>query len=63
MNRLWIAFAFSLLFAIVGFLILLHHYLLVDIWFEVEDLHHETFVLSSFALAIGVLIGAFIQKN
>ena len=63
MDRIWIAVVFSLLFAVIGFLILLDQYFLIDIWFQVEDLHHETFVLSSFALAIGVLIGAFTQKK
>ena len=63
MNRMWIAFGFSLLFAVLGFLILLDQYLMFEIWFQIEDLHHETFALSSFALAIGVLIGALIQKK
>jgi hypothetical protein len=54
---MWITFDLSLLFAIVGFIILFVQYLMVEIWFEVEDLHHETFALSSFTLAIGILIG------
>ncbi len=63
MNRIWIAFGLSLLFAVVGFLILLDQYLMVQIWFEVKDFHHETAALSSFTMAIGILIGAFTQKK
>jgi hypothetical protein len=32
------------------------------IWFQFTDLHHETFTIASFALAIGILIGAVIKK-
>jgi hypothetical protein len=51
------------LFVVVDFLILLAQYFMVEIWFEVEDFHHETVALSSFAKAIGLLIGAFTQKK
>jgi hypothetical protein len=60
---MWIALGVSLLFAVVGFLILYDQYLINEIWFQVEDLHHESFALSSFTLVIGVLIGAFTQKK
>ena len=63
MNRLWIGFGFSLFFAALGFLILYDQYLMIEIWFQAKDLHHETFALSAFALAIGVLIGTLIQKK
>lgn len=63
MNRMWIALGVSLLFAFVGFLILYDQYLTFEIWFQIEDLHHESFAMSSFALAIGVLIGALTQKK
>ena len=63
MNRIWIVFGLSLLFAVVGFLILVDQYLIAEIWFEIEDLHHETFALASFTMAIGILIGAFTQKK
>jgi hypothetical protein len=61
LNRMWITFDLSLLFAIVGFIILFVQYLMVEIWFEVEDLHHETFALSSFNLAIGIFIGTLTE--
>jgi hypothetical protein len=58
MNRIWIALGFSFLFVVIGFLILYDQYLMIRIWFQVEDVHHETFALSSFAMAIGILLGA-----
>jgi len=32
------------------------------VWFQITDLHHETFAFASFALAIGIIIGAKIKK-
>jgi len=61
MNRIWIAIGFSFLFAVIGFLILYDQFLLIGIWFQLEDFHHETFALCSFALAIGILVGALTQ--
>jgi hypothetical protein len=52
----------ALFFLAVGFLILYDNYNRVGIWFQFSDLHHETFAISSFALAIGMLIGAKIKK-
>ncbi len=46
-----------LFFIVVGFLILLEQYLNYGVWFQTSDIHHETFALSSFALAIGIFIG------
>jgi hypothetical protein len=58
---MWIAFGLSLLFAIVGFIILFDQFSMFGIWFEVKDLHHETLALSSFTLAIGIFIGTLTQ--
>jgi hypothetical protein len=48
----------AFIFFVVGFLILLEQYLNYGVWFQIKDIHHETFALSSFALAIGILIGS-----
>jgi hypothetical protein len=56
-----IAFGLSLLFAFVGFIILFDQFSMFEIWFEVKDLHHETFALSSFNLAIGIFIGTLTE--
>ena len=50
-------------FFVIGIIILLEQYLNWGVWFQLEDIHHETFALSSFALAIGILIGSnFLKK-
>jgi len=53
----------ALLFLILGFLIMLHQFLYWGVWFQTEDLHHETFILASFSTAIGVCIGTGITKR
>jgi len=50
-------------FFVLGIIILLEQYLNWGVWFQLEDIHHETFVLSSFALAIGILIGSNFFKK
>jgi hypothetical protein len=47
-------------FFAVGFLVLLDQYLRIGVWFQLRDIHHETFAVSAFALAIGVLIGSIL---
>lgn len=61
MNRIWIALGLSFFFAVIGFLALYDQYLMIKIWFQIEDFHHETIALSSFALALGILLGALTQ--
>jgi uncharacterized membrane protein HdeD (DUF308 family) len=57
MDKKWITVFLSILFFIVGFLVLFEQYVNFGIWFQTKDIHHETFALSSFTLAIGILIG------
>jgi hypothetical protein len=45
-----------------SFLILYDQYMKIGIWFQLTDLHHETFAIASFAIAIGILIGATNKK-
>jgi len=57
MDKKWMAVSLSILFFVVGFLIMLEQYLNFGVWFQIKDVHHETFALSSFTLAIGIIIG------
>ena len=57
------AVSLSILFFILGFLVLLEQYLNIGVWFQMNDVHHETFALSLFTLAIGILIGSNLCKN
>jgi hypothetical protein len=44
----------------LAFLILYQQEVTFGVWFQIGDLHHETFALASLALGIEVLIGASI---
>ena len=46
-----------ILFLLLGFLILLHQVLTWGTWFQINDLHHETFALICFTMALGIYIG------
>ena len=50
-------------FFLIGIIILIDQFLKIKIWFQLEDLHHETFAISSFVFAIGILIGSILKKN
>lgn len=50
------------IFLAVGFLILFEQYLNHGVWFELEDIHHETFAIASVSLVIGILIGTVSSK-
>jgi len=58
-----VAVAFAVLFLIAGFLVLADQYFSFGVWFQIEDVHHETIALSLFSLAIGLLIGANSARN
>jgi len=47
----------------VAFLILLQQEISFGVWFQIKDVHHETFALASAALGAGVLIGSAIERK
>jgi hypothetical protein len=61
-NR-WVAVLVAVVFFVLTFLILYQQELAYGVWFELSDLHHETFALASVALGIGVLIGSAITSS
>ena len=63
MNKHLIAIVLGAFFFIVGIIILLEQYLSYGVWFQVKDVHHETFAIASFALAVGILIGSNYPKK
>ena len=60
MSNLWVAVLVAAVFFVFAFLILYQQEVTFGVWFQISDLHHETFALASLALGIGVLIGASI---
>jgi len=63
MSRKWIAFSLAMLFFVIGFLISLDQYFSIGTWFQLGDLHHESFALSSFTLAIGIFVGSSFERK
>jgi membrane protease YdiL (CAAX protease family) len=55
-NR-WVAVLVAAVFFAVAFLILYQQNTTFGQWFQIDQLHHETFALVSVALGLGVLIG------
>ena len=56
-------FGLTALFVIIGLIILVEQNLNYGIFFELDDIHHETFAIASFTLAIGFLIGSKLTKK
>ncbi|GAG97839.1 unnamed protein product [marine sediment metagenome] len=63
MKKHLIAVFLTAFFFVIGIIILLDQYLNIGVWFQFKDIHHETFAISSFALAIGIILGSTIPKN
>jgi cell division protein FtsL len=60
----WVAVLIAVVFFVVAFLILFQQKETFGVWFQISDLHHETFAVSAVALGLGVLIGSAItEKN
>ena len=52
-----------LVFLFAGFLVMLDQFVSIGIWFQFQDIHHETFAFSFFALAVGIVIGWYLPKK
>jgi hypothetical protein len=62
-NNRWVAVLVATVFFVLAFLILLEQKVSFGVWFQMGDLHHETFALSFATLGLGVLIGAIITET
>ncbi len=60
MNNQRVALLVSVIFFVLAFLILFQQKVTFGVWFQISDLHHETFAIASVALGLGVLIGSVI---
>ncbi len=63
MVKRWVAVLVAAVFFVLGFLALYDQYLNIGIWFQIEDIHHETFAVAFAALGLGVLIGAIVVTD
>ncbi|NIU39505.1 hypothetical protein GWN65_05955 [Candidatus Bathyarchaeota archaeon] len=48
---------------LMGFLILLEQVVTYGVWFEIDDIHHETFAVAFFALGVGIILGLISQNR
>lgn len=63
MNNRWVAVLVAVFFFAAAFLILYDQKLSFGLWFQVSDLHHETFAIAFAALGAGTIIGALLVEN
>jgi hypothetical protein len=61
-NR-WVAVLIAVVFFTAAFLILLQQKLTFGLWFQLGDLHHETFAIAAVAFGLGVLVASAITEN
>jgi hypothetical protein len=61
--RRWVPILVAVVFFILAVLILYQQKVTFGVWFEIKDLHHETFALSAVALGLGVLIGSAVTES
>jgi hypothetical protein len=62
-SNYWVAVLVAFVFFVLAFMILYQQEVAFGVWFELSDLHYETFALFSIALGIGVLIGIAITST
>lgn len=63
MNNRWVVVLVAVAFFVLAFLILYQQKVTFGVWFQISDLHHETFAIASAALGIGVLVGAVVVAD
>ncbi|MCW3998976.1 MAG: hypothetical protein NWE93_01900 [Candidatus Bathyarchaeota archaeon] len=63
MFKRWVAGLVAAVFFVLGFLILLDQKLSFGVWFQISDLHHETFAIAAVALGLGALIGSAVTET
>jgi hypothetical protein len=63
MSNRWVAVLVAAVFFVFAFLILYQQKITFGFWFQIGDLHHETFALASVALGLGILIGSAITET
>lgn len=58
----WVPVLIAVVFFVLAFLIQYQQKVTFGLWFQIGDLHHETFAIASVALGLGVLIGSAITE-
>jgi hypothetical protein len=63
MGRRTLAYALAFLAFVAAFLILYQQYITFGAFFQIEDIHHESFAMSAVALGIGIIVGVIIASE
>ncbi|MGE5555896.1 MAG: hypothetical protein ACM3UY_06510 [Methanocella sp.] len=63
MSNRWVAALVAAVFFVLAFLMLLHQKVTFGLWFQLSDLHHETFAIAAVAMGLGLLIGSAITRS
>ena len=63
MSNRWVAALVATAFFVLAFAILLHQVVTFGVWFQFEDLHHETFAIAAFTFGLGVLVGSAVTET
>jgi hypothetical protein len=58
----WVPIFIAVVFFVLAILIQYQQKVTFGVWFQIGDLHHETFAIASVALGLGVLIGSAITE-
>lgn len=59
----WVGVALAILSFVAAFLILYQQFATFGEFFQLEDVHHESFAISAVAFGIGILIGARLRSS
>ena len=62
MLKRWVAILVAVVFFVSAFIIQYQQKVTFGVWFQISDLHHETFALAAVALGLGVLIGSAVTQ-
>ena len=63
MFKRWVAVLIAVVFFVLAVLIQYQQKVTFGVWFQISDLHHETFAIAAIALGLGVLIGTTITST
>ncbi len=62
MFKRWVPVLIAVVFFVLAFLIQFQQKITFGLWFQIRDLHHETFAIAAVALGLGVLIGSAVTE-
>jgi hypothetical protein len=63
MGRRALAYALAILAFVAAFLILYQQYITFGVFFQIEDIHHESSAMSVVASGIGIIVGVIIASE